>query len=144
MKSLLYCILWIIGGVAFFYSTVVLLLRVNLWSWNPEINLVNTLLALAIIASFVFIFWLAGRTAHISVLIVSLLVCILLSTYGTLCFINSHRSTFLGLFNNPAPEWFKITTLMIFISPLIIWIAYPLRAFRKEKKCKNKLLTSAQ
>ena len=137
MKSILYSILWIVAGVALTFSTFYLTIMCNMFSWTPELNGDTLLFALATSASMVSIIWLARKTISHLTIITSLLVCVVLAILGIYGFIEFHSealsSSFLGR-RVLSPEWFRITILMIFLTPLIIWSCYPFRYFKKSRK----------
>jgi len=133
-KSIVFSILWIIAGTALLHATLFLSVCCNLFSWNPELNRVTVLSACAAVVCLACIVGLSKKTNTLAPIVISLLTCISLNAYGIYEFKAFHSealsSGFLGRME-PSPEWFRVTILLILLSPSIAWIGYPFRSLKK-------------
>ena len=134
IKSIVYSILWIIAGTALLHATLFLSICCNLFSWNPELNRVTVLSACAVIVCLACIVGLSKKTNTFAPILISLLTCITLSAYGIYEFKAFYSETlssgFLGRMEL-SPEWFRVTILLILLSPSISWFCYPFRSLKK-------------
>ena len=134
IKSIVYSILWIIAGAALFHATLFLSICCNLFSWNPELNRATILSACAVIVCLACIVGLSKKTNTFAPIVISLLTCVSLNAYGIYEFKAFHNETlssgFLGRMEL-SPEWFRVTILLILLSPSIARICYPFRSLKK-------------
>jgi hypothetical protein len=140
IQSIVYSILWIILGTALLHATLFLSICCNLFSWNPELNWVTVFSACAVVVCLVCIVWLSKKTNTFTPIAISLLTCVSLNAYGTYEFKAFHSETlssgFLGRMEL-SPEWFRVTILLILLSPSISWFCYPFRSLKKLIKTTN-------
>jgi hypothetical protein len=138
--SLLHSVLWIIAGVSLFYSTLIIGVSCNLFTWRPSLDWETSLSIVATMVIEICFLWLAKRTKGYVTGIVSLIVTVALVAVGMSWFVDFHQETLCGgghLFLRRqalSPEWFRITFLALFLIPLILWGCYPLRSLIKSRK----------
>ncbi|MCP3924609.1 MAG: hypothetical protein GY714_18700 [Desulfobacterales bacterium] len=128
-------IAWIVVGLSLLFSTAHLIVACNLFSWNPRLNIETILLTMAVCISLILTFFIARKTEHISTVVVSLIVCIVLFVFGIIGFIDLYGEEYSSFLRSElSPEWFRISILIILFLPMLSWIYYPFRYIRKSKK----------
>ena len=152
MKTIWISIFWIVAGLALCYSSSCVLLFLNFFSWDPNLDWQVVCSVVATLGIEVFIVWLAKHTKGIVAGTVSLLVSIALIYVATEwffdfqsecieggCSVDSGPLRFPFFLNRRtlSPVWFRISFLSVFMVPIILWFCFPLRQVQKKYQKKS-------
>jgi len=127
-KEVLVILCWLIVSSIYFYSMLVFILNNNLFSWNFSHSIITYVSILLILFMLFLMLLLAKKTLTVISLIVSFIIVLLFALLAVLSIIPDSDTVLRSV---ASPIIFRLTLLIFYIAPLLIWLAYPLQYFRK-------------
>ncbi len=130
-REILITLGWIVVSVLYFYSMLMFILNNNFFSWDFTADVTTYASLLVSIFMLFMILTIAKITVGNFSLVVSFIIVVLFGILAVVSLIPDSESVLRSVVS---PLIFRLTLSVFFISPLLIWLAYPFKNFRVQKR----------
>lgn len=135
IKSLIFCLLWLVVSLGLFYAAIMLYLSLNLFSWRPEWRPTSYILMCITSVLSIGCYFLAKYTKGKIEIWFSLLAGLVMLFFGVGALYDFYSETIstsvLGR-KVLSPHWFRVISFLIYATTIVTWLIFPLKYLRKK------------